>query len=71
VNKHNYEIEHVDDGVWVHTPHPDTGKLIMTQVNIGPDGVIIDVWVEDEDGPRATMGVDWGELSDDEMGAEQ
>jgi hypothetical protein len=66
MNKHDCEIEHVDDGVWVHTPHPSTGKLLMTKVDIGADGIIIDIWVEGEDGPRATMGVDWSELSDDE-----
>ena len=67
-----FEIEKTDDGVWVHTKHPDTKKRISMYVNVlgSVDGIIVDVWreglktveVREEDECINSIGWEWCEL---------
>ena len=43
-----FEIEKTDDGAWVLTTHPETGKRISVYVNVlgSSDGIIVDIWRE-------------------------
>ena len=59
-----HDIEEVQDGVWVHTKHPDTGHKVSIYVNYrgSSDGIIIDVWHSEEDmGPVYTVGLGWND----------
>lgn len=68
-----FEIEKTDDGAWVHTTHPETGKRISVYVNVlgSSDGIIVDIWreglktaeVREEDECIDSIGLDWSALT--------
>ena len=56
-----FKCENVEDGVWLHAKNPSTQETNRIKVTFGPDGIILDVWVDSfSDGPiQSISDRDW------------